>query len=47
MSGEKVEPVAENQLITKGVTSATPIWSEGTGWKRAGEIPELKYLFAA
>lgn len=47
LSGEKVEPVAENQLITKGVTSATPIWSEGTGWKRAGEIPELKYLFAA
>ncbi|MFM6209828.1 MAG: GYF domain-containing protein, partial [Planktothrix sp.] len=47
LNGEKVEPVAENQLVAKGVTSATPIWSEGTGWKRAGEIPELKYLFAA
>lgn len=47
LGANQVEPVAEDQLVAKGVTVNTPVWSQETGWKRAGEIPELKYLFAA
>ncbi len=47
LGGNQVEPVAEDQLIAKGVTVNTPVWSEQTGWKRAGEVAELKYLFEA
>ncbi len=40
-----VEPVNESELINKSIQPETPLWSEATGWKRAGEIPELGYLF--
>jgi hypothetical protein len=37
--------IFESELISKGLTTITPLWSNTTGWKRAGEIPEIGYLF--
>jgi nucleoid DNA-binding protein len=37
--------ILESELISKGLTTITPLWSNTTGWKRAGEIPEIGYLF--
>lgn len=43
--GDQPVEIAESELITKGLTKTTPLWSQATGWKRAGEIPEISYLF--
>jgi nucleoid DNA-binding protein len=43
INGQPVE-VPESQLVAKGLTETTPLWSERTGWKLAQDIPELGYL---
>lgn len=37
--------VAETELISKGCSTNTPLWSLSTGWRLAKDIPELNYLF--
>ncbi|MTJ14757.1 HU family DNA-binding protein [Anabaena sp. UHCC 0187] len=43
--GDQPVEIPESELISKGLTKTTPLWSEETGWKRASEIAELGYLF--
>jgi len=44
INGQPME-VLESKLIDKGLTHTTALWSEGTGWKFAQDIPEISYLF--
>lgn len=37
--------VGTDELIGWGVNQATPVYSDKTGWKLAGKIPELSGLF--
>jgi nucleoid DNA-binding protein len=38
--------IAEQSLISSGVTSETLVWTQGMpGWERAGNVVDLKYLF--
>jgi DNA-binding protein HU-beta len=43
--GNQPVEIRESELISKGLTKTTPLWSHETGWKLAQDIPELKYLF--
>ncbi len=38
-------PSIESELISKGCMPDTLVWSEKTGWHKAGELKELAYLF--
>jgi TonB family protein len=40
-------PFSPDELRTMNITSSTKVWFEGLdGWKNAGKIPELNYLFS-
>jgi len=42
----KHKPVPESDLIKSGVKANTPVWNPSLGgWKLAGDVPELAYLF--
>ena len=43
--GNQPIEIPESELISKGLTKTTALWSEETGWKLAQYIPEISYLF--
>ncbi|MBD2499855.1 HU family DNA-binding protein [Anabaena azotica] len=45
IDGKPVQ-LKESELLSKGLTETTPLWSDRTNWKLAKDIPELSYLFS-
>jgi hypothetical protein len=46
-NGQQTGPFTIDELKSKGITSQTPIWTDGMGqWLEAGKIEELKAILA-
>lgn len=47
--GTRQGPVLASELLGCGVTKDAMVWREGMvdGWKPAGSLPELSYLFSS
>lgn len=44
--GQQAGPITVDNFNNNGITKDTNIWCNGmSGWTRAGDVPELKYLF--
>ncbi|MDM3846086.1 MAG: HU family DNA-binding protein [Aphanizomenon gracile PMC638.10] len=43
--GNQPIEIPESELISKGLTKNTALWSEETGWKFAKDIEQISYLF--
>jgi len=43
-SGTSVS-MQQSQLLSAGVTEESALWTEGSDWRKARDIPELGYLF--
>lgn len=45
-AGQQAGPITRENFKNNGITKDTNVWCDGmSGWTRAGDVPDLKYLF--